>query len=1309
VEVSPHPALLAAIEDTGGTAVGSLRRDQPGPDIFLTNLAQAHTYGADLDWATLNTRPGHVDLPTYPFQHENFWPHSTVGVPADVAAAGLRTADHPLLGAMVAVAGSDSLMFTGRLSLKTHPWLSDHAVEGTVLLPGTAFVDLAVHVGDRVGCSRVDELTLRTPLVLPSDGAVELQLAAGAPDETGRRSLTLHARPEDAPVDQPWTCHATGTLAPGNPSRPAEVASRPSDAVSLEVDGAYRRFAAAGYQYGPAFQGLRSAWQAGDDVHADVRLPEGLDAALFTLHPALFDAALHALHLVHDTGAPALPFTWTGVTVHATGATAVSARLHRHPDDTIDITLTDPAGQLVATVEALAVRPAAVPSAADRSLLRLEWTSLPQDATAAPARWAVTGDPGLAEGLRAAGLTVTAYEKEQAPDLVLWAPSAITPREAAAETLAMLHDWLAGEQTGTSRLAVVTQQAAGGETADEPISDTQLGLAPVWGLVRSAQSEHPDRFALADVDGSADSWRALPTALATGTDQIAIRDGVVRVPRLRWAGTSLTAPAGAAEWRLETDAPGTLERLALTACPAVTEPLGDGQIRIGVRAAGLNFRDVLISLGMYPDSTALMGSEAAGVVLDVGPGVTRFTPGDRVVGLLAGGFGPVAVTDHRMVVRMPREWSFAEAAAVPVVFLTAYYGLRDLGDLRAGESVLVHAAAGGVGMAAVQLARHWGADVYGTASPGKWDTLRELGLSDDHIASSRDLSFEPQFGHVDLVLNSLAREYVDASLRLLGRGGRLIEMGKTDIRDADRVAADHPGVRYRAFDLVEAGPDRIGEMLTEVLDLFERGVLRPIPVTAWDVRRAPEAFRHLGQARHVGKMVLTVPAPIDPAGTVLITGGTGTLGALTARHLITRHGVRHLLLTGRKGPDAPGANALRGELTALGATVTIAACDITDRAALAALLDTVAAEHPLTAVVHAAGALDDATLTAQTPGHLDRVLPAKADAAHHLHELTRDLDLRSFVLFSSAAAAFGAPGQANYAAANTYLDALARHRHSLGLPATSIAWGLWADASAMTGHLTDADLRRLRRAGLPPLSAEQGLALLDAALAAADPHVIALRVDPSGDNHPPLVRDLLQAPRRRTAGTTGDVAGPLLAQRLAGLAEDARDQFVLREVQAQIAAVLGHASAGTVTAERSFKDFGFDSLLAVELRNRLNRVTGLRLPATLVFDHPTPAALARWLRAEVTPDKPDDGDLLAELDRLKTRLVAHSGDETSGVAVTARLKDLLAAWTEARPANGGPGDGDEVPGQLRTASDDELFDFIDGQLGATGPLDRSDR
>ncbi|WP_141753706.1 type I polyketide synthase, partial [Streptomyces luteocolor] len=965
LELGPDAVLStmgvhALAEPERSLLVPVLRRDRAEDAALAAALATARMRGLPVDWRRVFAGTGarRTDLPTYAFQRQRLWLEDQPAAAGDAGGLGQAPAGHPLLGAVVSLAADDTVALTGRLSLATHPWLADHAVAGVVLLPGSAFVELAVQAGDRVGCPHIEELHLERPLVLPADGAVHLQVAAGAPDAEGRRQLTVHARVEDA--ESGWSRHAGGVLTPGAAAEPAALeAWPPPGAEPVDVSGTYDHLAEQGYAYGPLFQCLRGAWRLGDEVLAELALPEDAAADGFALHPALLDATLHAIDLLdgQDPTVMTLPFSWDGVTVHAAGATAVRLRLTPHGTETMTLRLFDGAGAPVADVTALRIRQvtaeqlnAAAPATGD--LYEVRWTPLPE----------------AAEGTAPEPRILTVRPASDAPLPVL-------ARDTALEALTALQRHLA-DDTDPEPLVVVTRSAA---TLDGPPDPAQAVIA---GLVRAAAVEHPGRLVLVDTDDDPASAAALPAAVAGGAPELALRAGTVYAPRL------------------------------------------------------------------------------------------------------------------------------AEAAVAP---------------------------------------------------------------------------------------------------------------------------ADAPA-----------------------------------------------------------------PA-LDPEGTVLVTGGTGSLGRLLARHLVTRHGVRHLLLTSRSGKWHEELD----EVEAFGATVTVAACDATDRAALAGLLDEIPAAHPLTAVVHAAGVLDDGLLGDLTPDRLDAVLRPKTDAAWHLHELTRDLGLAAFVLFSSAAGALGAAGQANYAAGNAFLDALAVRRRAEGLPALSLAWGLWDTGSGMAAGLGETETRRLARDGILPLPADRALALFDRALAADSALLLPVRVRITEDA-PPMIRALAPAPARRTARAVSAVEA--LPQRLAGLGAADAKRLLTEMVCGHVADVLGHDGAAAIDPGRALGDLGVDSLAALELRNRMSADTGLRLSTTLTFDYPTPDALAEHLFEELGGDTGEPSvDVEAEVMRLEELLGdALESAEVDGerrARVAARLRALSAAWGGAQEWEEAPRPTEEGGPALESATADELFGILDDELG----------
>ena len=1019
----------------------------PKGDV-LDKVARAFVQGVDVDWATVCGGGHLVDLPTYPFERRRYWPST------------------PWLGDPVERADGDGIILRGRLSLASDPWLAGHEVQAIVLLPGTAYLELALRAAHAAGCDELVEMTALAPLTLTETGGVDVQVWVSGEDEhTGRRQLSVYGRADGA---DEWLLHIRGEVGHRVGPEPAELTEwPPRDAEPVEIDELYGAFAGVGVQYGSAFRSMRTAWRRGDELFAEVHLNEESPGSFF-VHPGLFDSALN-LMAVDGLDSPVLTFSWSGVSVHAAGAAALRVRAVRIRPEELRVTMADLSGRPVATVESL-------------TLIKM-----------------------TADRIRAMGAP-------EALSTVTWQPVELPATKADDVTVIharwseQVRDTLASPPDGTTLISTLGAIATGPD-ADVP----DIDAATVWERVRAAQIEHPGKFMLVDHDGDD---RLLGKVAATGLPQVIIRDGAAYAPKQQPV-EELALPPDL--WRLETSSDGTAESVRPVAYSA--GQLHAGQVRVEVRAAALNFRDALMTLGMYAGEDRPLGGEFAGVVTEISAGVTNVEVGDHVMGVADGAFSPQVVADHRMVARIPRGWSFPQAAATPLAFLTAYHGLFDIAGLCAGESVLVHAAAGGVGMAAVQLARWCGATIYATASESKWDVVRASGVDHKRIASSRDTGFATKFDQVDVVLNSLAGEFVDASLGLLRDGGQFVEMGKADVRDPSHLERVH----YQAIDLGagDAGPDRIMELFATLTDLFEQGALSPLPVRCWDVRSASEAIRFVSQAKQTGKVVLTMPAP-EPRGTILVSDD---VGAELVRHLAARPGI-----------------------------------------------------HVVTAT--------DGTL----PDDLVGIVTADPEAAVKLHEATRDRDLSLFVLLSQG---------------NPLFDGLALHRRANGLPAVSLT------------------------------CTQPSTAVLDAAITSGQAVVVSTK----------------QARRKTsTVNQATPTSQESFAQRLLALAPAEQHTTVLDVVVRHTATTLGFDSISAVEVTKAFRDLGFDSLSSVELRNRLATATGLRLPATLIFDHPTPLALAAHIHAELVPDT----DVAPEV-------VAESTDEELAAASADELLDIIRA------------------------------------------------
>ncbi|WP_454674681.1 amino acid adenylation domain-containing protein [Achromobacter pestifer] len=1265
LELGPQPVLAgmgaACLADDGPVAwVTSIN---PAKDEALTmqkGLAELHVLGAPVNWRGFFAPYGgdRVKLPCYAFQRERYWLEP---MPTRAVGAGLNDADHQLLGGGVRIAGTDLTMFTTVVADDEPAWVQEHQVMDAVLMPGTAFFEAMRAAGKHIkGQWDLADVIILAPMVLTPGAPLRMQITVGA-ESAGVRTVHVYSSPE-SDEDADWQLHAEGKLVPAQTERREAAQLPPPDGDPIDVTALYQDLHELGYGYGPTFQGITAAWHVDGDVWARVALPEAAapSAIRYGLHPALLDSSMHSLLLTQrlkdQVGDDVfVPFEAERLSVWKDGLAELWVRVAEFEmgegEFWASLDLYDATGEHVGRLHRLHARRidrAALRRLAsagvDRYLFRMEWQPVEAPEAVFGGTWGLMGgaDTAWADEVRTrlaqAGaqiIDISQLNEAEACDGViqLWgADKQVVEQSHRYASVALLQvQELA--LAGFAKPMIWVTRGAVGTSSDDPVAD--LGISPLWGLLRTARNEHPElNLRIIDLGEHAAGMDPLAAALALeGEPECAVRGGKILAARLKKAPSTagLALPADG-NWRLEIATKGRLDQ-PLSVKTVVDEPLAAGEIRAAVKATGVNFLDVLNALGMV--EIPALGLEFAGVVTEVGSAVKHLKPGDPVLGLARGAFGSSIVVDARQVVAKPENLSFEEAATIPMTFLTAWYGLHILGNMQPGERVLVHAAAGGVGMAAVQLALLHGAEVYGTASEPKWPALRKLGLEDSHIGSSRSLDFAQEFAQTapgrsfDIVLNSLAREFIDASFAMLKPGGRFLEMGKIDLRDQTWVEANHPGVTYRVYNLPEAGVETIQQMLTSIATLFAEGKLKPLPLRTFPLDCASDALRFIAQARHVGKVVL-VPmkrrSMVEPDGAVLVTGGLGGLGRYVSKWLVQNHHVRDLVLTSRSGMTSPDAESFVAELAELGARATVVACDAADYQGLESVVGEFSEARPLRGVVHAAGILDDGMLSGQTPERFDTVFAPKVDGAWHLHQLTQDLPLDFFVLFSSISGVTGAPGQGNYAAANTFLDALAHHRRAKGLAATSVAWGAW-DGQGMASRLSDADKTRFSRQGMEALGPTEALDLFESAVMSDAPAAVAAALDlgrlqrtledNNGGAAPALYRDLFsRSARARGQGAGGGGSG--LRKLLVETVVEQRETVVLEAVRAEVAKALEFASAEDVDVSLPLQDIGIDSLTAVLLRNQLSDMTGLALPAKIAFDHPNLRALSQFLLEKLT-------------------------------------------------------------------------------------------
>jgi acyl transferase domain-containing protein/NADPH:quinone reductase-like Zn-dependent oxidoreductase/acyl carrier protein len=1262
LEIGPHPALSGSVSEclkasgAAGFVTHSLRREESDATSLMGSLGALHVRGAAVKWGTQGRS---VALPLHPWRHERYWHEA-----AESNAARLDPPAHPLLGRAL---NSSDPQWGGQMHRELLPYLDDHRLNGRVVFPAAAYVEMALSAGKQVHANPpliLEEIQFHRALFLPGpEQAVRLEFRYSAAD----RVFHIHSQTGSGPT---WTSHCAGTIREGTAAAPAPVnldGIKTRCAEERSGSASYEQFQKNGFHFGDSFRCISRVWRCDGEALGEISTPESLRREGYLFHPAMLDSCFQVLLSALTPGESArglfLPVKigrmrffaaptgkiWSHVRLIEAGESAITADLRLLDED--GCTLAEIAGFRCAAIEQAVVK--AEPFA--DSFYEIRWKEAePELPQSAGEGWLLIGGEASGAAMIAARLKAAGDSCELAPDasaltaqtthvVYLAEPGddAISTNRLCADLLGIVQE-LAASATGV-RLSVITR---GAQPVDaNPVSAAHGGLL---GLARVVMNEHQDLrcrvIDAADIDADA----LIAELRSGGEEEVALREGRQLVPRLVRFSPKLKGLSGSAvPFRLETVKPGSFDQIAFRRRGRRAPETGE--VEVEVHTAGLNFRDVMKVLGIYPIEQPvdqLLGDECAGHVVAVGAGVTHLGLGDEVILISPGCFSKFVTAHSAFVVRKPAQISFEDAATIPVTFLTAHYALNHLARISRGERVLIHAAAGGVGIAAIQIAKLAGAEIFATAGNDmKRDLVRSLGAA--HVMDSRTLDFADEVMKitggrgVDVVLNSLAGEAIPKSLSCLAPYGRFLEIGKRDIYQNSRLGLRpfSRNLSFFAIDLSQLLRDRpafIAQMSGDLMRQFESGELVPLPHKSWPVTQAADAFREMAQGRHTGKIILSLSdhnvlvqpdsgerLHLDPGATYLVTGGVRGFGLAIAEWMIER-GARNLVLVGASDASAASAKEHFAGAVASGVNILTAAVDVSDAAALAGLLSKIQATMPpLRGVIHAAMKMDDGLVSQLTPARLWSVIGPKAGGAWNLHDQTKDLPLDFFVMTSSVSSLVGNPGQGNYVAANAFLDALAHHRRALGLPALAINWGHLGEVGYAARHANVSG--HLERYGVAPIGLKDALEMLERLLRSDTAEAAAMSIDWTrwADANPrvkksPRYEELISSgdPESQPDGTSNGLAAAVLAA--SGAARINLLETFIRDVAAR---VLG-MPASQIDPTRPLNEFGLDSLLGIELVNRIEEGLELRFPVEKIMGGPSVQRLAKILAESIPAAAP---------------------------------------------------------------------------------------
>jgi NADPH:quinone reductase-like Zn-dependent oxidoreductase/short-subunit dehydrogenase len=1303
MEIGPQPVLTGAAVQVwpehlaAPRAIVSLRKGVGDRRQIAEALAAAYVSGHRPRFAALQRQPRRrLELPTYPFQRRRFWPKTSGVAGIDGQGAGVSG----ILGSAKDLASGDSV-YTSRLSVKSQPWLSDHVIYGTVVVPGATYAAMALAAVGPPG--RVQDVFFYEPIILTEKTSREVQLTLhpledGLQDGAGW-SFRVHSRPYGV-RDAEWSLNADGTVIAGVTGVEADPAPDPADPIDAAIERMNRMrpqqlfetFADMELAWGPNWSGsLKSLWLGEGEAIGDITVGEELAEHLGTepMHPVLLDlctgvafpafpALLAAEQGVNDLF---LPLRYGRVELREKMPRRFYCRARWHTSgldsetQVFDLDFVDRDGRRLGGIREFTVKRApreallrGLGGDATRLLYTLGWHEVPLPASSGGAgnaigNWLIAGFEELAANVpgcisfdRASisvdpeplgRLLAQADERGMPFSGIVWRSTGPGAGESSAESLARLEMEIAhllsavhtlqGLQTdGAGKLPgglwIITERAVATESG-EPVDPVQAAL---WGLGRTIVNEEPAlRCRLVDCDGSEQAVQLLAGLLGEPgppleEPELALRQGKFLASRLlQWSRSGHLAVPRATDYVLAPTERGAIDNLRLA--EAEVPPPDDGYVQVRVDAAGLNFRDVLNVLGLYPGDPGPIGGDFSGIVTQLGSGVTGLEVGQRVFGFMQGAFASRFNVPVQLLAPVPDGVSAVAAATIPAAALTARLAF-DWAQLKPGDRVLIHAASGGVGLAAIQMAQQHGAIVFATASTYKRATLRKLGV--EYVYDSRSTDFADQIladtggSGVDVVLNSLTNEgFVEATVRATARHGRFAEIAKRDIWTHAQMAAARPDIAYEivALDATTLQePDRIRGLLGEVSDGLASGEWAPLPAEIYPLTEAKTAFRRMQQARHIGKIVLQMPNPLQPRGdrSYLITGGLGAIGLHTAAYL-AQLGAGDIVLTSRRAPDADAQRAIEDITERYRCRVHTFAADVGDEAQVAKLLERIRAElPPLAGVAHLAGVLDDALLSQQSLERFRTTLAPKAFGACYLDRLTKNDNLDFFIVSSSVSSLLGSPGQANYSTANALLDGLVAERKAQGLPATGVNFGPWAKGGMAS---SEAARGNIGAQGLVPLEPSAALSALAEVVANGTAQATVIKANWQraakvlGSSRPPILDLVLPS---AVTEATGDSE---LLRQLQEIPVAQRASFITEFLQREVQGFLRLAQPPAATSR--FLDLGTDSLMAVELRNRLHSQFGgaFTINATAVFDYPTLGGLAEYLAGQLPESDSESG------------------------------------------------------------------------------------